>query len=32
MNGIVPGWPFSFRVAAQGALIVYLLLVCLFAD
>jgi putative solute:sodium symporter small subunit len=25
------GWPFSFWVAAQGALIVYLVLVCVYA-
>ena len=25
------GWPFSFWVAAQGALVVYLVLVCLYA-
>ena len=31
LNGIVLGWPFSFWVAAQGALIVYLLLICLYA-
>ena len=31
LNGIVLGWPFSFWVAAQGALVVYLVLVCLYA-
>ena len=31
LNGVVLGWPFSFWVAAQGALVVYLLLVCLYA-
>ena len=31
LNGIVFGWPFSFWVAAQGALIVFLLLICLYA-
>lgn len=31
LNGIVAGWPFSFWVAAQGALVVYLVLVCLYA-
>ena len=31
LSGIVFGWPFSFWVAAQGALIVFLLLVCLYA-
>lgn len=31
LNGIVLGWPFSFWVAAQGALLVYLLLVWLYA-
>ena len=31
LNGIVLGWPFSFWVAAQGAAIVYLVLVCLYA-
>lgn len=25
------GWPFSFWVAAQGALVVYLVLVCVYA-
>lgn len=31
LNGIVFGWPFSFWVAAQGAAIVYLVLVCVYA-
>jgi len=31
LNGIVFGWPFSFWVAAQGAAIVYLALVCVYA-
>ena len=31
LNGIVFGWPFSFWVAAQGALIVFLVLICLYA-
>lgn len=31
LGGIVLGWPFSFWVAAQGALVVYLMLVCLYA-
>ena len=31
LSGAVLGWPFSFWVAAQGALIVYLVLVCLYA-
>jgi putative solute:sodium symporter small subunit len=31
LNGIVLGWPFSFWVAAQGAAIVCLLLVCVYA-
>lgn len=31
LNGRVFGWPFSFWVAAQGALIVYLVLVCVYA-
>ena len=31
LNGTVLGWPFSFWVASQGALIVYLGLVCLYA-
>jgi len=31
LNGRVFGWPFSFWVAAQGALLVYLVLVCLYA-
>ena len=31
LSGIVLGWPFSFWVAAQGALVVYLVLVCLYA-
>lgn len=31
LNVILLGWPFSFWVAAQGALVVYLLLVCLYA-
>jgi len=31
LNGIVLGWPFSFWVAAQGASIVYLLLIGLYA-
>lgn len=31
LGGAVLGWPFSFWVAAQGALVVYLLLVCLYA-
>lgn len=31
LSGIVFGWPFSFWVAAQGALVVFLLLVCLYA-
>ena len=26
------GWPFSFWMAAQGALVVYLVLVCLYAS
>ena len=31
LNGHVFGWPFSFWVAAQGAPIVYLALVCIYA-
>ena len=31
LSGSVLGWPFSFWVAAQGALIVYLVLVCVYA-
>ncbi len=31
LNGMVLGWPFSFWVAAQGASIAYLLLICLYA-
>ena len=31
LNGSLFGWPFSFWVAAQGALIVYLVLVCFYA-
>jgi putative solute:sodium symporter small subunit len=31
LSGAVLGWPFSFWVAAQGALIVYLGLVCIYA-
>ncbi|MES2099029.1 MAG: sodium/substrate symporter small subunit [Pseudomonadota bacterium] len=31
LSATVLGWPFSFWVAAQGALLVYLLLVCLYA-
>ncbi len=31
LSATVLGWPFSFWVAAQGALFVYLLLVCLYA-
>ena len=32
LSGAVLGWPFSFWVAAQGASIVYLALVCLYAQ
>ena len=31
LGGTVLGWPFSFWVAAQGAPIVYLVLVCIYA-
>jgi putative solute:sodium symporter small subunit len=31
LSGSVFGWPFSFWVAAQGALLVYLALVCVYA-
>ena len=31
LSGTVLGWPFSFWVAAQGALLVYLALVCVYA-
>jgi putative solute:sodium symporter small subunit len=31
LNGAVRGWPFSFWMAAQGALLVYLALVVLYA-
>ena len=31
LNGRVFGWPFSFWVATQGALLVYLALVCVYA-
>lgn len=31
LSGSVFGWPFSFWVAAQGAPIVYLVLVCVYA-
>ena len=31
LNGAAFGWPISFWVAAQGAPIVYLVLVCLYA-
>ena len=31
LSGDFFGWPFSFWVAAQGALIVFLLLVCFYA-
>lgn len=31
LNGIVLGWPFSFWVASQGAPVVYLTLVCVYA-
>ncbi len=31
LNGRVFEWPFSFWVAAQGALLVYLALVCIYA-
>ena len=31
LNGAFFGWPFSFWVAAQGSLLVFLLLVCLYA-
>jgi putative solute:sodium symporter small subunit len=31
LDGRVFGWPFSFWVAAQGALLVYLALVCVYA-
>jgi putative solute:sodium symporter small subunit len=31
LSGALLGWPFSFWVAAQGALIVYLAIVCLYA-
>ena len=31
LNATLLGWPFSFWVAAQGALVVYLALVCLYA-
>jgi putative solute:sodium symporter small subunit len=30
-SGLLFGWPFSFWVAAQGAPIVYLVLVCIYA-
>jgi putative solute:sodium symporter small subunit len=31
LSGRVLGWPFSFWVASQGAPLVYLVLVCLYA-
>ena len=31
LSGVLFGWPFGFWVAAQGALLVFLLLVCLYA-
>ena len=31
LSGSVFGWPFSFWMAAQGALLVYLVLVCVYA-
>jgi putative solute:sodium symporter small subunit len=31
LSASVFGWPFSFWVAAQGALLVYLVLVCVYA-
>ena len=31
LSGKLLGWPFSFWVAAQGAALVYLALVCLYA-
>jgi putative solute:sodium symporter small subunit len=31
LDGLVLGWPFSFWVASQGAPIVYLVLVCIYA-
>jgi len=31
LSGSVLGWPFSFWVAAQGAPLVYLVLVCVYA-
>ncbi|MEP6875389.1 MAG: DUF4212 domain-containing protein [Burkholderiales bacterium] len=30
LSGVLFGWPFSFWMAAQGALLVYLALVCLY--
>jgi putative solute:sodium symporter small subunit len=31
LSGLLFGWPFSFWMAAQGALLVYLALVCIYA-
>ena len=31
LGGLLFGWPFSFWMAAQGALVVYLALVCIYA-
>jgi len=31
LNAVVSGWPFSFWMAAQGALIVYIALVCAYS-
>ena len=31
LGSIVQGWPFSFWVASQGALLIYLVLVCVYA-
>ena len=31
LSGVLFGWPFSFWMAAQGALLVYLALVCVYA-
>jgi putative solute:sodium symporter small subunit len=31
LSGLLLGWPFSFWVAAQGALLIYLLLVVVYA-
>ena len=31
LGGLLFGWPFSFWMAAQGTLVVYLALVCIYA-